>query len=194
MRENLVVGVGFFFNGWGAKCISFSSLCCSLIDSKCLQLLIIALLPSLGHHAACRVQGWQTAGLQADLWDDDQAPGCAPQQWFPGAPLPHHAQGLHERWPGKAPAQKLPVVPLSSSRWRIGQINVHQPWLKTGKQLRLFVFVSLPFTFFNVWFFFCHIQLVVFAAIFVLVSVLVMCLEWWVRFKGFLAGVRTQFI
>lgn len=57
----------FFFNGWGTKCISFSSLCCSLIDSKCLQLLLIALLPSLGHHAACRVQGWQTAGLQADL-------------------------------------------------------------------------------------------------------------------------------
>lgn len=156
MRENLVVGVGLFyfifFNGWWTKCISFSSLCCTLIDCKCLQLLIIALLPSLGHHAASRVQGWQTAGLQADLWDDDQAPGCAPQQWFPGAPLPHHAQGLHEWWPGKAPTRKLSVVPLSSSRWRIAQINVHQPWLKTGKQLRLFVFVSLPFTFFNVWF------------------------------------------
>lgn len=59
-------------------------------------------LSSTGHHDASWVQGWQAAGLQAHLWDDDQAPGCAPQQWFLGAPLPRHAQGRHQRRSGTA--------------------------------------------------------------------------------------------
>jgi len=57
---------------------------------------------STGHHASSRIQSWQAAGLQAHLWNDDQTPGCASQQRFLGAPIPHHAQGLHQWWPGTA--------------------------------------------------------------------------------------------
>lgn len=83
---------GYHLSIFSCKRVCLFDLWCYADRSVCLH--------SIGHHAANGVQGWQVASLQADQWDDDQAPGSAPQQWFPGALVPHHAQGLHQQWPG----------------------------------------------------------------------------------------------